>query len=186
MLEAMARNWWMLLIRGIAAVLFGIAVILWPALTLDLMVIFLAAYLFVDGIFALLAAFQSRNHNRWWLLALEGALGIVAGIAAFLFPGAAVMTFFYIVVFWAIATGALEIVSAIELRKHIKNEWWMILSGALSILFGIVLLFDPIGGIVTLLWLVGVLAVAFGVMLIILAFRVRGTGGSTTQTHATA
>jgi uncharacterized membrane protein HdeD (DUF308 family) len=78
MLEAMARNWWMLLIRGIAAVLFGVAIIVWPGLTLDVMVVVLAAYLFVDGIFAVLAAFQSRNHDRWWMLALEGVLGILA------------------------------------------------------------------------------------------------------------
>ncbi len=185
MLEAMARNWWVLLIRGIAAILFGIVVIIFPALSLDLLVTLLAAYLFVDGVFALIAAFQSRNHDRWWMVALEGVLGILAGIAAFLFPGAAVLTFLYIVVFWAIVTGVLEILGAIELRKQIDNEWWMILSGGISILFGIALLVSPIAGVLTLLWLVGVMAAAFGVMLVILAFRLRGHGGSTTSTRAT-
>ena len=182
MLEAMARNWWALLIRGIAAILFGFAVLLFPNVSLVLLITFLAAYLFVDGIFALIAAFQSRNHNRWWLLALEGALGVLAGIAAFLFPAAAVLTVFYIVVFWAIITGVIEIISAIELRKQIKNEWMLILSGVVSVIFGGVLLIFPGEGILTLLWLLGVLALAFGVMMVILAFRVHGHGGSTTNT----
>ncbi len=188
MLEAMARNWWVLLIRGIAAILFGLAVIFFPNLSLVLLVTFLAAYLFVDGVFALIAAVQSRSHERWWLLALEGALGILAGIAAFLFPAAAVLTVFYIVVFWAIVTGVIEIVSAIELRRQIDNEWMMILGGAVSILFGGLLLFYPGEGILTLLWLLGVLATAFGAMMVILAFRVHGHshGGSTTSTRATA
>lgn len=186
MLEAMARNWWMLLIRGIAAILFGLAVIFFPAISLDLMVTFLAAYLFIDGVMALLQAFQSRDHARWWMVALEGVLGILAGIAAFLFPGAAVLTFLYIVVFWAIVTGVLEILGAIELRKQIDNEWWMILSGVISILFGVALMLSPIAGVLTLLWLVGIMAVAFGVMMVILAFRMRGHGGSTTSTRAMA
>ncbi len=188
MLEAMARNWWTLLIRGIAAILFGFVVILFPNLSLVLLVTFLAAYLFVDGIFALIAAFKSREHAHWWLVALEGVLGIAAGIAAFLFPGAAVLTFFYIVVFWAIVTGVLEILGAIELRKQINNEWWMILSGAISILFGVVLMISPIAGVMTLLWLVGIMAIAFGVMMVILAFRMHGHSGSTTNlnTRATA
>jgi uncharacterized membrane protein HdeD (DUF308 family) len=94
-----SQNWWMLLIRGIAAVAFGIAVIVWPGLTLDVLVTVFAAYLFVDGVFAIIAAVSRRTYGRWWLLALEGVLGILAGLAAFAFPGAAVLTFFYIVVF---------------------------------------------------------------------------------------
>ncbi len=186
MLEAMARNWWVLLIRGIAAILFGFAVILFPNLSLVLLVTFLAAYLFVDGVFALIAAFQSRNHPRWWLLALEGVLGVLAGIAAFYFPAGAVLTVFYIVVFWAIVTGVIEIISAIELRQQIQNEWMLILSGVVSVIFGGVLLFNPGAGVLTLLWLVGVLSLAFGVMLVILAFRVHGHGGASASTRATA
>ena len=121
-------------------------------------------------------------------MALEGLISILAGIAAFIFPGAAVLTFFYIVVFWAIATGVMEIISAIELRKQIDNEWWLIIGGALSVIWGIFMLLYPGTAILTLLWLFGVLAIAFGVMIVLLAFRVRGMGGSTSgsQTHATA
>jgi uncharacterized membrane protein HdeD (DUF308 family) len=184
MLELMSRNWWMLLIRGIAAVLFGIAVIFYPGLSLAILVAALAAYLFVDGIFALISAIQHRDQEGWWAVALEGILGILAGIAVFLFPIAATFTFLYIVVFWAIATGVLEIIAAIQLRKQIENEWWMILSGAISIIFGIVLLLNPGEGILTLLWLFGGLAIAFGVMLVILAFRVRGMGSTSTPARA--
>lgn len=175
MLDMLARNWWMLLIRGLAAALLGVAVIVWPGLSLDLMVTVFAAYLFVDGIMALIAAVTRRDYGRWWLLALEGVLGVLAGIAAFIFPGAAVATFFYIVVFWALATGVLEIINAVELRKQVDNEWSLILSGAVSILWGILMLAYPGAAILTLLWLFGVLAIAFGVLEVWLAFRVRGT-----------
>ena len=185
MLDMISRNWWMLLVRGIAAVLFGVAVIVWPGLTLDVLVTVFAFYLFIDGIFAIIAALQRREYGRWWRLALEGILGIIAGIAAFLFPGAAVATFFYIVVFWAIATGVMEILNAIELRKQIDNEWALILSGAVSILWGIVILAYPGAAILTLLWLFGVLAIAFGALTIWLSFRVRGHGGSSRMTRAT-
>ena len=106
-------------------------------------------------------------------------LGILAGISAFLFPGAAVLTFFYIVAAWAVITGAFQIVNAIELRRQIDNEWWMILGGAISILWGGLLLARPAEGILTLLWLFAVAAILFGVMLILLAFRVRGMRGTT-------
>lgn len=186
MLEMVSRNWWMLLIRGIAAIVLGIAVLVVPGLSLDLLVTFFAAYLFVDGIFAIITAVTHTSYPRWWLMALEGLISVLAGIAAFLFPGAAVLTFFYIVVFWAIATGIIEIISAIELRKQIDNEWWLIIGGALSVIWGIVLLLYPGAGILTLLWLFGVLAIAFGAMIVLLSFRVRGMRQGGSQTHATA
>ena len=188
MLEMMSRNWWALLIRGIAAILFGIAILVfWPGLVISTMVLVFAAYVFVDGVFAILTAIQHRNQPRWWVMILEGVLGIVAGIAAFLFPGAAVLTLLYIIAFWAVVTGILEIISAIELRKQIDNEWMMILSGIASIIFGVLLVLFPVTSTLTLLWLFGGISVAFGVLLVILAFRVRGMGsGSSTQTKATA
>ncbi len=187
MLEGMARNWWMLLVRGFAAVLLGLAALILPGLTLDVLVAVFAAYLFVDGFFAIASAITHRSYGRWWVLLLEGILGILAGIAAFVFPGAAVLTFFYIVIFWAIATGVLEIISAIELRKQIQNEWWMILGGAISIIWGVIMLLYPGAAILTLLWLFGVAAIAFGVMEGILAFRLRGMrGGGGSQTPAAA
>jgi uncharacterized membrane protein HdeD (DUF308 family) len=184
MLDMIARNWWMLLIRGVAAVVFGIAVIVWPGLSLNVLVVVFAAYLFVDGIFAVVTAVSRRDYGRWWLLALEGVIGILAGLAAFLFPGAAVLTFFYIVVFWAISTGVMEILNAIELRKQIDNEWMLILSGVVSILWGILMLAYPGAAILTLLWLFGIAAVVFGALMILLAFRVRNLGSGSTPMRA--
>ncbi len=179
MLGMLSRNWWMLLVRGFAAILLGIAALIVPGITLSALVTVFAAYLFVDGFFLIVSAITRMSYPRWWLTLLEGVLGILAGISAFLFPGAAVLTFFYIVAAWAVITGAFQIVNAIELRRQIDNEWWMILGGAISILWGGLLLARPAEGILTLLWLFAVAAILFGVMLILLAFRVRGMRGTT-------
>ncbi|MFN8447048.1 MAG: HdeD family acid-resistance protein [Anaerolineae bacterium] len=136
MLGMLSRNWWMLLVRGFAAILLGIAALIVPGITLSALVTVFAAYLFVDGFFLIVSAITRMSYPRWWLTLLEGVLGILAGISAFLFPGAAVLTFFYIVAAWAVITGAFQIVNAIELRRQIDNEWWMILGGAISILWG--------------------------------------------------
>ena len=188
MLDSMSRNWWMILIRGIAAVVFGLAILfLWPGLVISTLVIVFAAYALVDGVFAILTALQHRDQPRWWAMVLEGIIGIIAAIVAFVYPGLAVLTLLYVIAAWAVITGVLEIVSAIELRKQIPNEFWMILSGIFSVIFGILLVVFPISSILTLLWLFGGICVAFGIFTIILAFRVHGMGGTTTtQTHATA
>ncbi|MCC6803431.1 MAG: HdeD family acid-resistance protein [Anaerolineae bacterium] len=178
MLEMLSRNWWMLLVRGFAAILLGLSALLLPGITLDVLVTVFAAYLIVDGFFLIVGAITGRAYSRWWLTLLEGVLGIFAGIAAFLFPGAAVLTFFYIVAAWAVITGAFQIINAIELRRQIDNEWWMILGGAISILWGGLLIARPAEGILTLLWLFGIAAIIFGVMLALLAFRVRGMRGT--------
>ena len=178
MLGMLSRNWWMVLVRGFAAILLGLSALLLPGITLDVLVTVFAAYLIVDGFFLIVSAITGRSYSRWWLTLLEGVLGILAGVAAFLFPGAAVLTFFYIVAAWAVITGAFQIVNAIELRRQIDNEWWMILGGAISILWGGLLFARPAEGILTLLWLFGVAAIIFGVMLVLLAFRVRGMRGT--------
>jgi uncharacterized membrane protein HdeD (DUF308 family) len=184
MLEMLSHNWWMLLVRGFAAILLGLSALLLPGITLNVLVTVFAAYLFVDGFFLIASAITRRAYSRWWLTLLEGVLGIGAGIAAFMFPGATVLTFFYIVAAWAIITGAFQVVNAIELRRQIDNEWWMILGGAISILWGGLLLARPAEGILTLLWLFGVAAIIFGVMLALLAFRVRRIGGTSSRAAA--
>ena len=187
MLEVMSRNWWALLIRGIAAVLFGLAILfLWPGLVIQTLVWVFAVYAVVDGIFAIITGIQHRTHPNWWAVVLEGIISILAGIGAFLFPGLAVLTLLYIIAFWAVATGVLQIISAIQLRKEIDNEWMLILGGILSIIFGVLLVIFPESSIVTLLWLFGGLSIAWGIMLIILAFRVRNMGGTATTPTRTA
>lgn len=188
MLNVISRNWWVLLIRGIAAIIFGIGILfLWsPGLVIQTMTIVFGAYAIVDGVFAIIGGIQHREHPRWWAVVLEGIISIVAGIGAILFPPVAVLTLLYIIAIWAIATGVMEIIGAIQLRKEIDNEWMLIISGALSVIFGVVLLLgDPLSNILTLLWLFAGLAIAFGVVTVILAFRVRNMGGTTpTRTAA--
>ena len=154
--------------RGVAAVLFGLAALIWPGLTLAVLIILYGAYALVDGVFAIVAGLRAGSGTRTWLLLAEGALGILAGLIA---------------VFWAIFGGLLRIVGAVLLRREIDNEWTMALSGALWVLLGIVLFVLSGAGLLSLAWLIGIFALGAGITLIALALRVRGqgsSGGSTT------
>ena len=185
MLQMLARNWWILLDRGIAAVLFGIAIFLSPGIALTVLVLLWGAYAFTDGIFAIIAGFQGRqSHNNWWLTVLEGVIGVVAGVLTFIWPEITALTLLYIVAFWAIVTGVLEIGTAIQLRKEISGELWLGLSGIFSIIFGVVMIVLPGVGILSLLWLVAIYAIMFGGAMIILSFRVRNMADKSGQPRA--
>jgi uncharacterized membrane protein HdeD (DUF308 family) len=171
-LPIMAGNWWVLLIRGIAAVLFGLAALFWPGPTLYVLIIFFGAYALVDGVFAIVAGIRGTGRRRWLLLA-EGVLGVLAGLVAFFYPDITALVLLYVIAFWAIFTGILEIVMSISLRREIENEWLMGLGGVLSVLFGVVLAVLPGVGLLSLVWLIGIYAIVFGVALIALGFRVR-------------
>jgi uncharacterized membrane protein HdeD (DUF308 family) len=173
MLPTMAGNWWALLLRGIAAVLFGLAALLWPGLTLFVLIVFFGAYALVDGIFAIVAGIRSSGGRRWVLLA-EGGLGALAGLVAFFWPGMTALVLLYVIAAWAIFTGILRVVLAISLRREIENEWLMVLSGVLSVLFGLILAVLPGAGLLSFVWLIGIYALIFGVALIVLGFRMRG------------
>jgi uncharacterized membrane protein HdeD (DUF308 family) len=169
MLSGMAgRMWWALLLRGIAAVLFGLAALFWPDETLWVLIVFFRAYALVAGVFAIVA--EIADSTQRWLLITEGVLGVVAGLTA--------LVLLYVIAGWAIFTGVLEIMTAISLRREIDNEWLMILGGALSVLFGLLLAFLPGVGLLSLTWLIGIYALIFGVAFIVLGFRVRGHGAT--------
>lgn len=195
MLTMLAKNWWVVALRGVIAILFGIALLISPGLTIATLVLFFGAYAFVDGIGAIFTAIQHRTQERWWLLLLEGILGVVAGILVFLYPSfatiSAALFVLYIVAFWSIFTGITEIMAAIQLRKEIEGEFWLGLSGVLSLLFGILLIImNPADGILALVTITAVYAIVFGVMFLFLAFRLRSqnqshtTPSSSTQQHA--
>ena len=172
--QALAQRWWVVVLRGVIAVLFGLAAFFWPGLTGAALVLAFGAYAFVDGVFALAAAIGRAQGAQRWALLLEGVLGIAAGLAAFFWPGLTALTLIYLIAVWAIVTGVFEIIAAVQLRREIDNEWALGLSGVLSIVLGGLLIFQPGAGGLALLWIIGGYALAFGVLLIIVGFRLRG------------
>ena len=172
MLHMLARNWWAVALRGLAAVLFGLLTIFLPGVTLVTLVLLFGAYVLVDGVFNAIAAFRSASHH--WALLIEGLIGILAGIVTFTWPAMTAIVLLYLIAFWAILTGAFEIVAGIRLRNVIANEWALILMGALSLLFGAFILFAPGAGALAIVLWIGVYALIFGILLLALAFRLRG------------
>jgi uncharacterized membrane protein HdeD (DUF308 family) len=132
-----------------------------------------AAFAFSDGVFAIIAAFRDGITNSRWWLGLVGLFGIAAGVAAVAWPGLTALVLLFMIAFWSIAIGIAEIVGAIRLRKEIEGEWWLVLSGVLSVLFGIALLMRPAAGALAVVWLIGSFAIAYGVLTIGLALRLR-------------
>lgn len=171
MLHLLARHWWALALRGVFAVLFGLLTFLIPGITLLTLVLLFGAYAILDGIFDIVSAV--RAPGRHWPLVLEGVVGIIIGILTFIWPGITTMVLLYLIAFWAIFTGVLEIVAGIRLREVIANEWLLILMGVLSVLFGfLILIFPGAGALAIIIW-IGAYALLFGIMLIALAFLLR-------------
>ena len=176
--QLLSQYWWMILLRGVLAILFGISAFAWPALTLVTLTMLFAAYAFVDGIFEVLHAIGHRQElENWGLLLLEGALGIAFGVFAFLAPGltttvGAVIVAFYIAA-WAIVTGAMRIAMAVRLRKEIEGEWLLGLSGAVSICLGLFIMVRPAVGALGLLYFVAAWAILLGVLLVAFALKAR-------------
>lgn len=165
----LGRRWWILLVRGIAAIVFGLLAFAWPGLTIIILTALFAAYALVDGIFALIAGI----HARWWVLSLVGIVGIVAGLVAFLYPGLTAFTLLVFIAAWAIMRGIIEIAAAVQLRKVITNEWALILGGVCSVAFGIILFARPAAGALAVIWIIGVYALIIGTFLITLSFRIK-------------
>jgi uncharacterized membrane protein HdeD (DUF308 family) len=185
MLAMLSRNWWAFALRGLLAIIFGVLALIWPGATLLTLVLLFGAYTLVDGIFAVIAGIRSYGSNeRWWAVLLEGLAGILIGLLTFFWPGVTAFVLLYFIAAWAIVTGILEIIAAIRLREVITGEGWMILSGILSVLFGVLLFVFPSAGALSLVWLIGAYAIVFGVVLLILAFRLRGLRGEAGITGA--
>jgi uncharacterized membrane protein HdeD (DUF308 family) len=173
MVHALAKNWWLLLLRGIAAIIFGVLAFAWPGLTLLTLILFYGAFALVDGVLAIIAAITGgAPAPRWWL-AIVGLLGIAAGLLTFLMPGLSALVLLFFIAGWAIATGVLQIIGAIQLRKEIDNEWLLILGGVISVLFGIGMMLAPGAGALALVWVIGTYAVILGVVFVALALRLK-------------
>jgi uncharacterized membrane protein HdeD (DUF308 family) len=174
MLSSLTRNWWTVALRGTLAVIFGVVALVWPGITFEALVLLFGAYVFVDGVlvlsFGLLAA---SDGEQWWPLALSGILGIGLGVLTFAKPETMGLALVYVAGFWAIVTGLLELVAAIRLRDLISGEWLMGLSGALSIVFGVLVVAEPNSGAIALVYLFGFYAILAGISEIGLGFRLR-------------
>jgi uncharacterized membrane protein HdeD (DUF308 family) len=174
-LPAETGHWWALALRGVIAILFGLAALLRPGIALEALILLFGAYALVDGAFAIVGVFGgTRSGTPRWLLLLEGVVGILAGIIAFVYPGLTAIALLYLVAAWAIVTGLAQIATAIRLRREMTGEWALILGGILSVIFGLLLAVLPGVGILSLIWLIGVYALVFGILLLITAIRVRG------------
>lgn len=190
MLDMLGRNWWVIALRGVIAIAFGVLAFLQPGITLAFLVTLLAVYLVADGV-SLLASYVRGDpivRRAGWPVAVMGVLGIVAGIAAFVWPGITALSLLALVATWAILMGAFQVVAAIRLRREIEGELLLAIGGIVSIAFGVYLLVSPGDGLVSLVWLVGIWAVAFGIATVILALRIRNlhrdvSGSATAGAH---
>jgi uncharacterized membrane protein HdeD (DUF308 family) len=177
MLEKISRNWWLYAVRGVVAVIFGVVAFARPEQALQALVLVFGAYALVDGILAMVAGIAARGYfERWWAVLLEGVAGVVIGLLTFFLPNITALVLLYFIAAWALITGIFEIVAAIQLRRVITDEWMLILGGLLSIGFGIMLFFFPGIGAMSMIWVIAVYAVVFGISEIVFAFRLRGLG----------
>jgi uncharacterized membrane protein HdeD (DUF308 family) len=173
LLHAMAGNWWLAVLRGVAAIIFGILAFAWPGITLLTLVLFWGAFALVDGVLAIIAAVKGGNPMPRWWLAIVGLAGIIAGALTFLMPGLTALVLLTFIAVWAIVLGVMEIIGAIKLRKEIQGEWLLILNGAISVLFGIVLLWRPVTGLIALVWIIGAYAIILGVIYVMFGLKMR-------------
>jgi uncharacterized membrane protein HdeD (DUF308 family) len=175
MFDRMSRDWWIIALQGVAALVFGVLALLWPGITLLALVFLFAAYALVDGVLALVSGIRRGDGGRpdWWRVA-SGIVGIAAGIVAFAVPGITAYVLLILIAAWAIVSGAIELVAAYQLRDVIRGEWLLALDGVVAILFGVALIVFPSAGALAVVWLIGTFAIVSGVILLMIAFRLRG------------
>ena len=171
--DTLSANWWVVVLRGVAAMVFGILTLFSPGLTLATLILLFGAYSIADGAFAIAAAIRRRSTERWWMLLLAGGASIAVGLIALTMPGLTAITLIYVIAVRAIFVGAMEIVSAVRLRKVIEREWMMALAGITSILFGVLILGYPASGALAVLLWIGTFSIIIGAVLIGLGFRLR-------------
>ncbi|MCJ0763471.1 HdeD family acid-resistance protein [Variovorax terrae] len=172
--EQLSRAWWLLLIRGLFAIAFGVFTWLQPGISLAALVLVFGIFVMADGLLGVITAIQGRKENdAWWALLLWGLVGIGVGLITFFAPGITALVLVLYVAAWALATGLLQIVAAVRLRKEIEGEWLLALGGLVSVVFGVLVMIQPGAGALALLWMLAAYAVLFGVLLVVLAFKMR-------------
>lgn len=174
MAHAIGGYWWLFLIRGIAAILFGILAFAQPGLTLAMLVLFFGAYALVDGVFALIGAIRLRSFDKeWWFMLLMGLAGIAIGIVTFHAPQITAVVLLLYIAIWACVMGVMQIVLGIRFRKEIEGEFWLILSGVFGVTFAFLVLWNPLPGALAVLWMIAAFAIVMGVSFVLLAFRLK-------------
>jgi uncharacterized membrane protein HdeD (DUF308 family) len=177
--DILTHNWWALAWRGVFALLVGVLVFFWPSISLLMLVLLFGGYALADGIFALACAIEkatdktSQRKQTLWPMLLQGVVGIATGVLTFAWPGLSALVLLYVIAAWAILTGIFQIVQAIRLRKEIEGEWLLVLGGIASVVFGLLLEIFPGAGTLAIVWLIGIYSMAFGILLLFLAFRLR-------------
>jgi uncharacterized membrane protein HdeD (DUF308 family) len=173
MANMLARNWWILALRGVAALIFGVLAFLWPHIALIALVLLFGAYVLVDGIFNLINAALGQTREPRWIVAVMGIAGVIIGIVTLVWPDLSAIALIYLIAAWAVTVGAFTILAAIRLRDDIDDEWLMAFIGVVLILFGLAIATVPGPGALALVWLISAFVVAYGVLQLLLAFRLR-------------
>jgi uncharacterized membrane protein HdeD (DUF308 family) len=177
-LAQLSRNWWVFLLRGIVGILFGVLAFMRPGITLEVLVLLFAFWALFDGVFSLISSIGAAEAKEpWWPLVFIGLLGIAAGIFTLRYPGVTTLTLLFVIAFWSIFRGIFEIIAAVRLREIIQGEWWLILGGIASIVFGVLLVTYPASGLLAVIWLIGLYAVIFGITQIMFGFRLKNLAG---------
>ncbi|MBC6605915.1 HdeD family acid-resistance protein [Hymenobacter sp. BT188] len=185
-LSTLQSNWWLVALRGLGAVVFGLLTFLLPGITLLVLITMFGVFCLFNGVLAIASGIRRRNTERhWWTLILEGFISMLAGLATLIWPGITSLALLYFVAFWSIATGILQVFTAIRLRKQLTGEWMLILGGLLSVAFGLLLVFAPVSGALVITWWIGAFAFVYGIILCILAFRLRKQQARQTTTTST-
>jgi uncharacterized membrane protein HdeD (DUF308 family) len=171
------RTWWLLLLRGLMAIAFGVLSWVQPGISLAALVMLFGVYALIDGVAGVWASMAGhKDDGHWWVLLLWGVVGVGVGTLTLSAPGLTALALLFYIALWAVATGVLQIVAAVRLRKEIEGEWMLGLGGLASVAFGVVLMARPMAGAVALLWIIATYAIFFGLLLVVLAFKARRFG----------
>ncbi len=181
LLETFKKHWWVPVVRGVAAIIFGIIAFTHPVMAAATLVLFFGAWVLIDGIFRIVGAIRDRSDSDWGWQLVIGILGVMVGLLTFHAPGITALALVIYIAAWALMIGATEIALAIKMRREIKGEWFLILMGLASIIFAGLLLWNPIAGAAALIWIIAWYAVIMGILAIIFGFRLRSL--ATLATH---
>jgi uncharacterized membrane protein HdeD (DUF308 family) len=173
MLDALARNWWLIVLRGVFAILFGVLAFMWPGITLVTLILLYGAFAFAVGILAIAAAIRGGSPAPRWWLALVGVFGIAAGVLTLVWPQITGLVLLLFIAGWSIATGVMQIIGAISMRNEIEGEWYLIASGVLSVLFGALLIMWPGAGALAMVLVIGSFAILYGILMVFFGLRLR-------------